>query len=52
MTSFKMSDNGVDKLLEEVFEEKDLGVFVKSDLETKYPVHQGNKQSAVGFKND
>jgi len=31
-TSYKMSDNGVDKVLEEVSEEKDLGVFVTSDL--------------------
>ena len=27
-----MYDNGVGKLLEEVFEEKDLGLFVTSDL--------------------
>jgi len=31
-TSYKMSDNGVDKVLEDLSEEKDLGVFVTSDL--------------------
>ena len=33
-TSYKMSDNGVDKVLEDLSEEKDLGVFVTSDLES------------------
>ena len=41
-TSYKMSDIGVDKLLE-VFE-KDLGVFVASDL---MPVYQDNKVQSV-----
>ena len=31
-TSYKMPDNGVDKVLEDLSEDKDLGVFVMSDL--------------------
>ena len=44
-TSYKMSDNGVDKVLEDVSEEKDLGVFVTSDLKPSTQCMQQTKHS-------
>jgi len=46
-----MCDNGADKVLEDFFEEKDLGVFVISDLKPSTQcVKAANK--AVGSKDD
>lgn len=47
--SYKMSDNGADKLLEDVFEEKDRGVFVISDIKHSRP---SRCIKAVGSKDD
>jgi len=52
-TSYKMSDNGVDKVLEDLSEEKDLGVFVTSDLKPSTQcIKAANIISTVGSKDD
>ena len=51
-TSYEMLDNGVIKRLEEVTGEKDLAVYVTSDLKpSTHPVHKGSKQSSICITN-
>jgi len=48
-TSYKMSDNGFDKVLEDLSEEKDLGVFVTSDLKPLLHILQNVCETALGI---
>jgi len=47
-TSYKISDNGVDKVLEDFSDERDLGVFVTSDLKPSTQcIKAANKAQSV-----
>ena len=50
-TSYKISDNGVDKVLEDFSDERDLGVFVTSDLKPSIQCVKA-AYKAVGSKDD